>query len=96
MVGHAALDRRIGVRIPASQPFAKRLLMSATRDPGLGPAVRVHGLFARQTAARSAQGSAKTNRLLPELGRSSGVSPDRRAADRLPVLAATYWRPSTA
>ncbi len=42
------------------------------------------------------QGRAKTNRLLPELGRSSGVRPDSRAADRFPVLAATYWRPSTA
>ena len=37
-------------------------------------------------------GRANTKRLLPTLGRSSGVRPERRA----PVLAATYCRPSTA
>ena len=37
-------------------------------------------------------GKPNTNRLFPPLGRSSGVSPDRRE----PVLATTYWRPSTA
>ena len=41
--------------------------------------------------------SAKTNRLLPALGRSSGVrrvKPD--AVPDVPVLTATYCRPSTA
>ena len=37
-------------------------------------------------------GNENTNRLLPPLGCSSGVRPDRRE----PVLATTYWRPSTA
>lgn len=53
-------------------------------------------MLGRRADRIECQGSANTNRLLPELGRSSGVSPDRRAADRLPVLAATYCRPSTA
>ena len=29
MVGHAALDRVIGVRIPASQPFIKLFLFNS-------------------------------------------------------------------
>ena len=39
-------------------------------------------------------GSANTKRLLPELGRISGVRPMNLEA--LPVLTATYCRPSTA
>ena len=40
-------------------------------------------------------GSANTNRLLPELGRSSGVR-RRFTPPPAPVLTATYWRPPTA
>ena len=47
-----------------------------------------------QTIA-TCQGSANTNRLLPTLGRSSGVS-RRLVPPPAPVLTATYWRPSTA
>ncbi len=46
---------------------------------------------------QSDSGNAKTKRLFPALGRISGVrrmNPDAVAA--LPVLTATYWRPSTA
>ena len=48
-------------------------------------------------ASRACQGSAKTKRLLPALGRSSGVrrmNPEAVAAE--PVLTATYCRPATA
>ena len=42
-------------------------------------------------------GSANTNRLFPELGRSSGVNPMKWAdVPPVPVLTATYCRPSTA
>ena len=42
-------------------------------------------------------GSAKTNRLLPLLGRNSGVSRRKLGVvAALPVPTATYWRPPTA
>ena len=47
--------------------------------------------------AQSPSGRVNTNRLLPALGRSSGVrrmKPDAVAAE--PVLTATYWRPPAA
>ena len=44
-----------------------------------------------------AHGKPNTNRLLPALGRSSGVRPVKWAdVPPEPVLTATYWRPSTA
>ena len=82
--------RRIGYR--AREPSAQFLCASLAGPTGQRQECRRRE--GAQTAAHS--GSANTNRLLPELGRSSGVSPDSRAADRFPVLAATYWRPSTA
>ena len=53
--------------------------------------------MARLDPGHYRSGSANTNRLLPALGRISGVrriNPDAVAA--LPVLTATYCRPSTA
>ena len=92
LVGELAEDAGLG---PDAEPVG-----AAPLRPVFGRQGRSGGQHGQQDAGSQktggGQGSAKTNRLLPELGRSSGVSPDSRAADRLPVLAATYCRPSTA
>ena len=49
------------------------------------------------SSALGHSGRANTNRLFPALGRSSGVSGRNRFdVPEVPLLAATYWRPSTA
>ena len=65
---------------------------ASTVDPGHGrPDLKPGSSPAVSSCQRS--GNANTNRLFPWLGLSSGVRLMNRG---VPVLTATYWRPSTA
>ncbi|MCY4121055.1 MAG: hypothetical protein OXG72_09070 [Acidobacteria bacterium] len=73
---------------------------TAARAPQLDPQrLGLRGLERPEVGERALQrqGSANTNSVLPRLGRNSGVRalkcPD---VPPVPVLTATYWRPSTA
>ena len=71
-----------GARVPAPKTRARRRPRRTLPDV---------------TARVGHSGSANTKRLLPLLGRSSGViAAQREALPPTPVPAATYWRPSTA
>ena len=94
-------DRIGGFRVTRHPPTAaeehRRVVNSAGPAPKTRAPRRLRRTLPDVTDRAGHSGSANTKRLLPLLGRSSGViAAQREALPPTPVPAATYWRPSTA
>ena len=91
--------RWIQLRVPVGWTNRYRPLPSACLPGGAERTKAAESAFSGWRPRRLVvpYGSAKTNSVLPELGRSSGVRAVKcDDVPPVPVLTATYWRPSTA